>query len=162
MCHDCLIYDCLICAMAVLYVTFSGLDCLICDVFRGTQRGDDEVGHSDAESSASSALLLSSLELSVTTIYEPCIRALLGTQREDGEAGHSNAEYPDTDEQFTSYSGVALAQAAIAASASSRPPQSQAAHGAGRGGGVPATPPEMPGGDWVLPALPPTRVSHAC
>ena len=68
MCHDCLIYDCLICAMAVLYVTFAGLDCLMCDVLCGTQRGDGQAGHSNAESSY---VLLSSLELIDTIIYEP-------------------------------------------------------------------------------------------
>jgi len=40
------------------------------DVGLGTQRGDDEAGHTNAESSSSS-LLLSSLELRDTTIYEP-------------------------------------------------------------------------------------------
>jgi len=68
MCHDCLIHDIVICTMTVLYVTFSGLDCLMCDVSRGTQSGDGEAGHSNAESSY---LLLSSLELSDTKLYEP-------------------------------------------------------------------------------------------
>jgi len=40
---------------------------------------EEQVGAESSSSSSSSSLLLSSLELSDTTIYEPCIRALLGT-----------------------------------------------------------------------------------
>lgn len=66
-------------------------------------------------------------------------------QRGEEEGGDNTGDYPDTDEQFTSYSGVAAARAAIAAS---RPPQGQA-HGGGRGGSVQDAPREMPGGEWV-------------
>ena len=59
----------------------SGLGCLICTIFVNSKpyTRDGEGGGGDGHGVSSSSLLLPSLELRDTKVYEPYIRALLGT-----------------------------------------------------------------------------------